>query len=103
MIVLDELFRNLVAMTPGNIKNADDRVLIYVKDARAGANAVAFCQRFQHSIDGFIRSVKACEDTVTTRTKSTLAFQTAVAWSVVRSIALHQFEIGPNRFTAVRT
>ncbi len=103
MIVLDELFRNLSAMLSSHIKNADDSLLINIKDTSTRANAVAFCQSFQHSIDSLFVGVEAEKDAVVSCAETMLAFQTTKAWSVVWSIKLHKLEIIFNGFAAVGT
>jgi hypothetical protein len=77
-------------------------VLIDVKDSRTGANAIAFSQCLEHSINRLLIGVKAGKDVVVTSAELTTTSQTAIERRAVWSVRTNQLEILLDSLAPVR-
>lgn len=102
VIVLAQMLTHALAMCGSLFKDERDGVLIDVKDSRASANAVAFGQCFEHSIDRLLIGVKADKDAVVTSAKLTTTFQTAIERRAVWPVRTNQLEILLDSLALVR-
>lgn len=102
MIVLDQMLTHTLTMCGSLLKDERDSVLVDVKDSRASANAIAFGQCFEHSIDRLLIGVKADKDAVVTSAELAATFQTAIEGRVVWSVKTNQLEVLLDSLALVR-
>jgi hypothetical protein len=96
------MLAHALAMCGSSFKDERDGVLINVKDSRASANAVAFGQCFEHSIDRLLIGVKARKDAVVTSAELTTTLQTTVEGRKVWPVRTNQLEILLDSLALVR-
>jgi hypothetical protein len=102
MIILQEAFTHLLAMSRRLFQDQGHGVLIQVKDSPARADAVAFGECLEYAIDRLFIRMKTREDTVRTRTELALTFQTTIEGRAVWPINTNHFEILLDGLTSVR-
>jgi hypothetical protein len=103
MIMLEQVFTDLLAMRGSLLKHERYGVFINVKDPGAGTQAIAFSQRFEHSIDGLLICMEASKDAVVASRELSSTLQTTIERGLMWPVIANQLEIRLSGFAAVGT
>ena len=93
MVALNQMVRDLLAVTCRRLKNPRHRVLIEVKDSGAGTDTVAFGQGCEHAVNRPLIRMKTGEDATVASTELTATFPTPVEWCTIRTIVANQLKV----------